>query len=80
MRKLINYTKTEIKQIISNNLDIDIKNVKDNSYLSDLGIDSIDAVELILQLEKKYKISIPDELAEKVKKVEDIFTCLEKCK
>ena len=53
MRKLINYTKTEIKQIISNNLDIDIKNVKDNSYLSDLGIDSIDAVELILQLEKK---------------------------
>ena len=80
MRKLINSQKTEIKQIISTKLDINIEDVKDDSLLYELGMDSIDSVEFILELEEKYKISIPDELAEKVKKVEDIFSCLKKCK
>ena len=79
MKKLNDYQKQEIREAVALQLMQEVEDIKDDFYLSNLGMDSLDAIELIMELEKKYNINIPDALAEKVEKVEDIFTCLENC-
>jgi len=44
------------------------------SFLEDLGADSLDVVELIMQMEEEFGIQIPDEDAEKIKTVQDAIT------
>ena len=44
----------------------------DASFIDDLGADSLDIVELIMALEEKFDIEIPDEDAEKVSTVKDV--------
>ena len=48
------------------------------SIADDLGIDSLDAVELVMALEEEFDIKIPDEELGKMKKVSDIVGCIEK--
>ena len=40
-------------------------------FMVDLGADSLDMVELVMDMEKEFKISIPDEVAEEIKTVAD---------
>lgn len=47
------------------------------SFANDLGADSLDTVELIMEFEKEFNISIPDEAAEKIVTVGDSITYLE---
>lgn len=47
------------------------------SFSNDLGADSLDTVELIMEFEKEFSISIPDEAAEKITTVKDAITYLE---
>ena len=47
------------------------------SFTGDLGADSLDTVELIMEFEKQFDISIPDEQAENIKTVGDAVTYLE---
>ena len=47
------------------------------SFANDLGADSLDTVELIMELEKAFNISIPDEDAEKIVTVGDAISYLE---
>jgi len=47
------------------------------SFTNDLGADSLDTVELIMEFEKEFNISIPDEDAEKIHTVGDAVTYLE---
>jgi len=47
------------------------------SFANDLGADSLDTVELIMEFEKEFNISIPDEAAEKIVSVGDAITYLE---
>lgn len=51
-----------------------------SSFVNDLGGDSLDTVELIMDLEDALDISIPDEVAEKIKTVGDLITYVEKTK
>ncbi len=46
------------------------------SFINDLGADSLDTVELIMEFEKEFNISIPDEDAEKIMKVGDAYQYL----
>ena len=46
------------------------------SFANDLGADSLDTVELIMEFEKEFNISIPDEHAEKIVTVGDAVTYL----
>jgi acyl carrier protein len=47
------------------------------SFTGDLGADSLDTVELIMEFEKQFDISIPDEQAENIKTVGDAVSYLE---
>lgn len=63
--------------IISYKLDVDRSDVKyDSNIFNDLGADSLDAVELIMEFEKEFGISISDEEAEQIRTVGDIVEYL----
>lgn len=68
----------QVKLLLSEKLGLDISDISLNSSLTeDLGLDSLDAVELIMNLEKGSGFVIPDDQAEKMKTVEDIVLYLE---
>jgi len=57
----------DVKQIISEHLGVDIGLVTpEASFVNDLGADSLDTVELVMALEEKFDLEIPDEEAEKL--------------
>nr|WP_304519344.1 acyl carrier protein [Clostridium estertheticum] len=63
----------EIRACISSQLNMDEEEIKiESSFMNDLGADSLDIVELIMELEEKYDIEIPDEDVEKIVTVGDI--------
>ena len=60
----------KVKQIIVDKLGVDEGEVTNEaSFTDDLGADSLDTVELIMEFEKEFDISIPDEEAEKIQTV-----------
>jgi len=50
------------------------------SFTNDLGADSLDTVELIMEFEKEFNIAIPDDQAEKIGTVGDAITYIEENK
>ena len=63
-----NYDK--IKEIIIDKLGVDEKKIsKEAKFIEDLGADSLDTVELIMQFEEDFNIEIPDEDAEELRSV-----------
>ena len=62
----------EEKEVIVSKLGVDESEVKpEASFTNDLGADSLDTVELIMEFEKAFGISIPDDKAEKIATVGD---------
>lgn len=69
----------KVKAIIVEKLSVEESEVTDKaSFTNDLGADSLDTVELIMEFEKEFNISIPDEEAEKIATVGDAITYLKK--
>ena len=67
-----------VKAIIVDKLSVDENEVTPNaSFSTDLGSDSLDTVELIMEFEKEFGISIPDEEAEKIGTVGDAIAYIE---
>ncbi|MFM7190348.1 MAG: acyl carrier protein [Microcystaceae cyanobacterium] len=61
-----------VKEIVVDQLEADPENVTvDSNFANDLGADSLDVVELVMALEEKFDIEIPDEDAEKIATVGD---------
>ena len=61
-----------VTKIIIDKLGVDNSEVTpEASFTNDLGADSLDTVELIMEFEKEFDISIPDESAEKIQTVGD---------
>ena len=68
----------KVKQIIVDKLSVDEAEVKNEaSFSNDLGADSLDTVELIMECEKECKIQIPDDQAEKIQTVGDAIAYIE---
>jgi len=68
-----------IKTIISEQLMVDLEEVTDeSSFVEDLGADSLDTVELIMEFEDEFGIEISDEDAEKISSVGEAIAYLEK--
>ena len=60
----------KVKQIIIDKLGVDGSEVTNEaSFTNDLGADSLDTVELIMEFEKEFDVSIPDEQAENIQTV-----------
>ena len=69
----------KVQAIIVDRLGVDEADVTpEANFINDLGADSLDTVELIMELEKEFDISIPDEEAEKIQTVADAVTYVEK--
>ena len=80
MGKLNDYQKKQIREILADKLGFDNKDVKeDTNLINDLGMDSLDAIELLMEFEKIFNCNIPDSLAENIKNVSDIYYCISKC-
>lgn len=70
--------KEKIKAIIVEKLGVDETEVIDDAHLmEDLGADSLDTVELIMEFEKTFDIKISDEMSEKIKTVGDIYNAVQ---
>ena len=71
-------TLDKVKEVIIDKLGVeeDII-VPDASFVDDLGADSLDTVELIMQLEEEFGIEIPDEDAEKMTTVKSVVDYIE---
>jgi acyl carrier protein len=70
--------KKRIVEIIATQLGIEQADITPQAnVVDDLGADSLDVVELIMALEEEFNLEIPDEEAEKIKNVQDIFTYME---
>lgn len=68
----------EVKAIIAEQLGVKIEEVTEKaSFIDDLGADSLDTVELVMALEEKFGIEIPDEDAEKMTTVGEAIKYLE---
>ena len=73
--------KAEVVDIIVNKLGVDESEVTPTaSFTNDLGADSLDTVELIMEFEKKFDIEIPDDAAESISTVGDAINYIEQNK
>jgi len=69
---------TRVKEIIVTKLGVDESEVTpEASFKNDLGSDSLDAVELIMEFEKEFNIGIPDDQAEKISTVGEVIKYIE---
>ena len=69
---------SRVKSIIVEKLNVDEAEVKpEASFTNDLGADSLDTVELIMEFEKAFGINIPDDQAEKIATVGDAIAYIE---
>ena len=70
-----------VKKIIVDKLGVDEADVTpEASFTNDLGADSLDTVELIMEFEREFDISIPDEKAEAITTVGEAISFLEENK
>lgn len=70
--------KERVASIIVEKLGIDAAQVTEEArFTNDLGADSLDTVELIMEFEKEFNISIPDDQAEKISTVGDAIHYIE---
>ncbi|WP_441711444.1 acyl carrier protein [Helicobacter pylori] len=68
----------DIQAVIVEQLNVDATQVTPEAeFVKDLGADSLDVVELIMALEEKFGIEIPDEQAEKIVNVGDVVKYIE---
>ena len=68
----------KVKAIIVDKLSVDEAEVQDGaSFANDLGADSLDTVELIMEFEKQFGITIPDDQSEKISTVGDAIAFIE---
>ena len=69
---------SRVKAIIVDKLGVEESEVTtEASFTNDLGADSLDTVELIMEFEKEFNIAIPDDQAEKIATVGDAISYIE---
>ena len=72
-------TLNKIKEIIMDKLGVDESKItSDSHFIEDLGADSLDTVELIMQFEEDFNLEIPDEDAEKILTVKQAHDYIQK--
>lgn len=68
----------KIIEIVSKQLTVPKEKIKkETSFVNDLGADSLDTVELVMEIEDAFNLSIPDDAAEKIQTVGDAIKYIE---
>ncbi len=68
----------DVKEVVVEQLNVNPDEIKEDSkFVEDLGADSLDVVELVMALEEKFDIEIPDADAEKIATVSDAIKYIE---
>ena len=71
----------KVKEIITKQMGVKAEQItKETSFINDLGADSLDTVELIMEFEDAFDMNIPDEDAEKIRTVGDAVKYIEEHK
>lgn len=71
----------KVKELIVDQLDVDEELVTmETSIVEDLGADSLDLVDLVMELENEFGTEIPDEEIQNIKTVGDVVSYIEKAK
>ena len=66
-------------EIVAEQLGVDKEKINpDTSFVNDLGADSLDTVELVMELEEEFDITIPDDAAEKIQTVGQAIEFIDK--
>ena len=67
--------KQRVFELVSEHLGVDIEKITDEtSFINDLGADSLDIVELVMDLEEEFDVKIPEDIADKIQTVGDAVT------
>lgn len=68
-----------VVEIVAEQLGVEKDKIKrESNFVNDLGADSLDTVELVMELEEEFDINIPDESAEKIQTVGEAIDHIEK--
>ena len=68
-----------VVEIVADQLGVDKEKItRETSFVNDLGADSLDTVELVMELEEEFDINIPDDAAEKIQTVGQAIDFIEK--
>ncbi len=68
-----------VKAIVAEQLGVDEAEInRETSFVNDLNADSLDTVELVMEFEDEFDMSIPDEEAEKIQKIGQAIEYIEK--
>ncbi len=62
----------KVKNIISEQLEIELENINEDTTFEEMDADSLDLVELVMALEEEFNIEISDEEIEEIKSVGDV--------
>ena len=69
----------KVVEIVCNQLSVDMEEVTpDSSFVEDLGADSLDTVELVMEFEEEFGVEIPDEEAENITTINSAVDWIEK--
>ena len=69
----------DVRDVVVEQLGVDPQAVKlESKIIEDLGADSLDVVELVMALEEKFEVEIPDSEAEKLVSIQDVVNYIEK--
>ena len=67
----------KIKKIISNQLNVPEDRITPETVLEELGVDSLDTLEMLMVFEDEFGIAISNEDAQQLKTVQDILDCID---
>ena len=74
---MASFSESRVKEIIAKELEVEAKQLTPEArFIEDLGADSLDIVELVMELEEEFSIENPDEEADKLKTVGDAMNYL----
>ena len=72
-------TEERVIDIVCENLGVNKESITRNtSFIEDIGADSLDIVELVMELEEEFEITIPDDQSEKIKTVGEAIDYIER--